>query len=199
MIGRSPPSVAIWRQTERERLIAARLALPVEERRRLGQAISRQLEVTLGEVAGLLISAYWPFRGEPDLRELMSHLINRGSRIVLPVVVERARPLTFREWMPGAPLERGIWNIPVPAEGAKEFRPDIVLAPVVGFDSACYRLGYGGGYYDRTLASMTNGPRTLGVGYEMCALPTIRPQPHDIAMQAIVTEARVVTPATTSS
>lgn len=193
MIDRGPPSVAIWRRAERERLIAARLALPVQERRRLGQAISRQLEITLGEVAGLVISAYWPFRGEPDLRELMSYLINRGSRIVLPVVVERGRPLTFREWMPGAPLERGIWNIPVPAEGAKELRPDIVLAPVVGFDDACYRLGYGGGYYDRTLASIANHPKTLGVGYEMSALPTIMPQPHDIAMQVVVTEARIAT------
>jgi 5-formyltetrahydrofolate cyclo-ligase len=88
---------------------------------------------------------------------------------------------------PGEPLANGVWNIPVPAT-TDEVVPDIVIAPVVGFDRACYRLGYGGGFFDRTLATMKNSPRKLGVGYRQQALLTIHPQPHDIPMDMIITE-----------
>jgi len=98
-------------------------------------------------------------------------------------------PLEFRAWAPDAKLVPGIWNIPVPADGAV-IEPDALLVPLVGFDSEGYRLGYGGGYYDRTLASRRRKPLTIGVGFELSELPTIHPQPHDIPMDAIVTEAR---------
>jgi 5,10-methenyltetrahydrofolate synthetase len=139
------------------------------------------------------VSAYWPFRGEPDLRDLMATISADGGRCALPVVVERHRPLVFRQWSPGQPLQRGVWNIPVPADGA-EVIPDVVIAPVVGFDPRCYRLGYGGGFFDRTLAALPARPRVLGVGYSAAAIPTIYPQPHDIAMDLIVTEDGVTLP-----
>jgi 5,10-methenyltetrahydrofolate synthetase len=110
-----------------------------------------------------------------------------GGRCALPVVVERHAPLVFRTWRPGAPMASGIWNIPVPADGV-DVLPDIVVSPVVGFDPACYRLGYGGGYYDRTLAGMARRPLVIGVGFAMSAVSTIHPLPHDIPMQFIVTE-----------
>ena len=87
-------------------------------------------------------------------------------------------------------MERGFWNIPVPVAGP-EVAPDILLAPVVGFDDAGYRLGHGGGYFDRTLAAREPRPRAIGVGLASARLATIHPQPHDIPMQAIVTEAEV--------
>jgi 5-formyltetrahydrofolate cyclo-ligase len=80
-----------------------------------------------------------------------------------------------------------VWNIPVPAEG-EGIVPDVVIAPIVGFDRACYRLGYGGGFFDRTLAALPVRPRVFGVGYAYAEMETILPQSHDIAMDAIVTE-----------
>jgi 5,10-methenyltetrahydrofolate synthetase len=85
-------------------------------------------------------------------------------------------------------MERGVWNIPVPADGA-ELAPDITIAPVVGHDPGCYRLGYGGGFFDRTLAALEPRPMAIGVGHPVAAIRTIYPQPHDIPMDAIVTGA----------
>jgi 5-formyltetrahydrofolate cyclo-ligase len=145
------------------------------------------LEEVIGEVEGLIVSAYWPFRGEPDLRGFMAGVSDRGGRCALPVVVERDKPLVFRPWSPGDPLARGVWNIPVPV-ALEEVVPDIVIMPVVGLDRACYRLGYGGGFFDRTLAMMKNSPLKLGVGYRQQALVTIHPQPNDIPLDMVITE-----------
>jgi 5,10-methenyltetrahydrofolate synthetase len=182
-----------WRKGERQRLIADRLAIDVSLRSEYSRRIAARLREIIGDVRDVTVSAYWPFRGEPDLRDLMATISADGGRCALPVVVERHRPLVFRQWSPGQPLERGVWNIPVPADGA-EVIPDVVIAPVVGFDPRCYRLGYGGGFFDRTLAALPARPRVLGVGYSGAAIPTIYPQPHDIAMDLIVTEDGVILP-----
>lgn len=144
----------------------------------------------IGDVNGRIVSVYWPFRGEPDLRPWMNSLIARGGMCALPVVIEKGQPLQFRCWKEGEPLGRGVWNIPVPAEGPSVI-PEVTVAPVVGFDTRCYRLGYGGGFFDRTLASLPGRPRVFGIGYELQALPTIHPLPHDIAMDVIVTESGI--------
>ena len=183
--------VARWRKAERERLIALRLAVDPATRQEETGRIAQGLDGTIGEVAGRIVSAYWPFRGEPDLRRWLERIHARGGRCALPVVVGKARPLVFREWRPGAPLSRGVWNIPFPAEG-QEVAPDIVIAPLVGFDRGGYRLGYGGGFFDRTLAAMAPKPLVLGVGSSRLAIPTIFPQPHDVPMDAIVTEKAVL-------
>lgn len=182
-----------WRKAERARRIAARTALPVDVRREHTTRIIAFLEELIEPAPGLIVSAYWPMRGEPDLRPLIERLTARGARCALPVVAERAGPLEFRAWAPGERLERGVWNIPVPAAGAA-LVPNVVLAPVVAFDRECYRLGYGGGYFDRTLAALTHPPRVLGVGYALAAIPTIYPQPHDVPMEAVVTEEGVTRP-----
>jgi 5,10-methenyltetrahydrofolate synthetase len=85
-------------------------------------------------------------------------------------------------------MVRGDWNIPVPPADAKQVTPDIALAPLVGWDRDCFRLGYGGGYFDRTLAVLKPAPFKIGIGYAAARLPTIYPQPHDIAMDLILTE-----------
>jgi 5,10-methenyltetrahydrofolate synthetase len=126
----------------------------------------------------------------------MEWLLARGGVCALPVVVERHAPLVFREWHPGTRMVGGVWNIPVPADGA-EVLPYIVIAPVVGFDPRCYRLSHGGGFYDTTLAAMAGKPCVIGVGYAQALVATIRPQSHDIPMHPIVTEHGVVVPART--
>ncbi len=183
-----------WRKAERERLIAARLATSVEDRYRWSRQIESHLEAAIGDVASITVSAYSPFRGEPVLRDMLKSIVARGGRTALPVVLARGKPLFFRVWAPGDPTERGVWNIPVPTARAEVVLPDVVIAPVVGFDPACFRLGYGGGFFDRTLASFAKRPRVFGVGYSPAAIPTIYPQPHDIPMDAIVTENGVQRP-----
>ena len=180
-----------WRKSERERLIAERVSLDIPTRERYSQDICTRLASVIGNTAGLTVSAYWPFRGEPDLRSWLGDLQSNGSRCALPVVVQKGAPLIFRGWKPGDRLERGVWNIPIPAEG-EETIPDIVIAPLVGFDGACYRLGYGGGFFDRTLSSFPMRPRIIGVGYAHAAIETIRPQPYDIPMDSIITEREVI-------
>ncbi len=180
------------RAAERERLIAARLAIPSRARRGLSERIARWLEEAIGNPAGLIVSTYAPFRGEPGLSGLVARIMAQGGRHALPVVVERGKPLVFRAWGPGEPLERGIWNIPQPPATADVVLPDVVIAPLVGYDPDCFRLGYGGGYYDRTLASMPRRPRVFGVGYSQAAIATIHPLPHDIPMSAIVTESGII-------
>jgi 5-formyltetrahydrofolate cyclo-ligase len=177
-----------WRKAERERLIALRLATPSEDRLRWSHQIGAALEEAIGEVKGIVVSFYSAFRGEPVLRDTMKHIVARGGRTALPVVVARGQPLAFRVWTPADPTKPGAWNIPEPTEQAEIVLPDVVIAPIVGFDRAAYRLGYGGGFYDRTLASFAKRPRVFGVGYSQAALRTIFPQPHDIPTDAVITE-----------
>jgi 5,10-methenyltetrahydrofolate synthetase len=176
-----------WRKAERKRLIDDRLAMAQAERQLRSDEIARQLERAVGRVAGRIVGTYWPFRGEPDLRNWGIEIVERGGRIALPVVIQKGWPLEYRIWTPGDPLERGVWNILVPSRGPA-IQPDIVIAPVVGFDEKKYRLGYGGGFFDRTLAAMPRKPLTIGVGYSQSRVRTIYPQPHDIAMDVIVTD-----------
>ena len=178
--------VARWRKAERERLIAARLALSADEREEHARRIARDLDNLVPRRSGTIVSLYWPFRGEPVLRRWMEAAYVAGLRPALPVVLAKGQPLQFREWAPHTRLERGIWNIPYPADGAV-VTPSVVISPLVGFDSGCYRLGYGGGFFDRTLAGMASKPLVIGVGYPLQKIPTIYPQPHDIPMDWIVT------------
>lgn len=179
-----------WRRQQRADLIARREALPQDERRRLQDAILGLLEEHFPQLAHGCIGFYWPFRGEIGLHALVRRLVERGASAALPVVVEKRQPLEFWVWRPGMALERGVWNIPIPAQ-REVVRPSALLVPLVGFDDAGYRLGHGGGYYDRTLAAMDPRPQTIGIGHAFARLATIHPQPHDIPMDAIVTEAGV--------
>lgn len=183
--------VAIWRKAERHRLLAERAAMAVEVRHDASHAIADHLDRVLADrfasLQGLTISAWWPIKAELNLRTWLAGLAARGAQAALPVVVIQSAPLIFRPWTPETRMERGFWSIPVPAEGA-EVTPDITLAPVVGWDAQGYRLGYGGGYFDRTLAALSPRPCAIGIGLDAARLRTIFPQPHDIPMQVIVTE-----------
>ncbi|MGX8007636.1 5-formyltetrahydrofolate cyclo-ligase [Mesorhizobium sp. ORM8.1] len=176
-----------WRKAERERLIGARLAVSADVRAAMSTRIAEGLDARIGDIAGRMVSLYWPFRGEPDLRGWMAAVNARGGRTALPVVIEKGQPLVFRAYKPGDRLDKGVWNIPIPAEG-EPVLPDIVISPIVGIDPGNYRLGYGGGFFDRTLAAMPFRPLVIGVGYDLQRIPTIYPQPHDIPMSEVVTE-----------
>lgn len=182
-----PEGVPAWRKAQRERLIAARLAVAADTRAAHSGAIADALDRELGDVAGRAISLYWPFRGEPDLRPWMERATAHGATCLLPIVVEKGKPLIFKSWRHGETLDRGVWNIPIPADG-REMLPDIVISPLVGFDPRLYRLGYGGGFFDRTLAAHPGKPMVIGVGYSLQHIPTIHPQRHDIPMTRIITE-----------
>jgi 5-formyltetrahydrofolate cyclo-ligase len=186
----APDEVKRWRRAERERLLALRIAVPPARRRVWGAAIEERLRPLLSELAerrGLRLGVYWPFRAEFDPRPLIDRLIGEGSTVALPAVIDRKGPLEYRAWRPGEPLVNGVWDIPVP-ERREIVVPDAVLAPLVGFDEACYRLGYGGGYFDRTLAALRPKPLAIGVGFEVSRIATIHPQPFDMPMDFVVTE-----------
>ncbi|WP_415020937.1 5-formyltetrahydrofolate cyclo-ligase [Aestuariivirga sp.] len=187
-----PESVAQWRQLHRKRLLEERLQLGLEARQEIAQSIAQALDIVLAQrfssVRGRTISAYWPIKSELDLRFWMTDLHRRGARVALPVVEEPGAPLVFRAWSPQAQMERGHWNILVPCADAPKLHPDVALAPLVGWDNKCYRLGYGGGYFDRTLAVLSPRPWTIGVGLHSARIDSIQPQPHDVRLDAIVTE-----------
>lgn len=178
--------VQAWRKAERERLLAQRQAMPAALREQQTAVIARKLDTLLAKGSHRIVSAYWPIRAEPDLRPWMHALAARGVGVALPVAQRLGLPLSFRRWHPDAAMERGLWNIPHPAAGP-DLVPDVVLAPLVGFDGAKYRLGYGGGFFDRTLATLPTKPLAIGVGYAGMRIDTIHPQVHDIPMDLIVT------------
>jgi 5-formyltetrahydrofolate cyclo-ligase len=182
--------VAAWRRERRRELIARRQQVAPAQRHVWNAALDRNLRAVLTSRAPALISFYWPFRGEFDARPLITDLLACGWPTALPVVVQKQGPLEFRLWTPGAPMVDGVWNIPVPRDG-DVVTPDIVLGPLVGFDENRYRLGYGGGYFDRTLAALAPRPLAIGIGYEFSRLDTIHPQPFDQRFDIIVTEAAV--------
>ena len=135
-----------------------------------------------------VVAFCWPIRNEYDARHLLRRLREQGATAALPVVVAPKSPLIFREWHPGVEMALGKLDIPYPKAGA-ELVPDTVLLPMNGFDSEGYRLGYGGGFFDRTLETLhARQPLVIGVSYELAAIDTIHPQPWDIPMDYVVTE-----------
>jgi len=176
-----------WRSAERARLIAAREALGRETLEAFRGRIDRHLEEGFSELARGVLAFCWPIRGEYDARHLARTLRERGALTALPAIVAKGKPLAFREWHPGVELATGPLDIPYPATSA-EVAPDHVLLPMNGWDEGGYRLGYGAGYFDRTLASLAKRPLVIGVSYEVARMPTIHPQSWDIPMDWVVTE-----------
>lgn len=184
-----PPAVdvATWRRARRRELIAARLAVGDPARAAASRAIEGYLAACLAAPAEGPIGFYWPMRGEFDPRPFIERLAAAGHVVALPVVAAGAGPLAFRRWQPGAAMVEDRYGIPTPAEGAAVV-PTLLLVPLLGFDAAGYRLGYGAGHYDRTLAALRPPPRSIGVGFALGRLATIHPQPHDRPLDCLVTE-----------
>ena len=182
---------AAFRQALRLRLrnerIAAREALLATEHESKSAAVLEYLYQHLSQRAPSLLAFYWPIRAEVDCRPLIQRLMALDWRSCLPVVVKRDAALAFRVWTPDSLMVPGEYGIPVVSIG-EAVAPGVILLPVNAFDNAGYRLGYGGGYFDRTLASMHPRPYTIGVGFDLARVDSIRPCAHDVALDALATE-----------
>ena len=179
--------VKTWRKSQRERLIAARMALAPDSVESFRKSIDACIERSFPGLARCRLAFCWPIKNEYDARHLARTLRERGALTALPVVVAPKQPLAFREWHPGIALATGPLDIPYPI-GSPEVIPEAVLLPMNGWDAKGYRLGYGGGFFDRTLASLEKRPVVIGVSYELARLETIQPQRWDIPMDYVVTE-----------
>lgn len=181
------PEFAQTRRSLREQALAARAAMGEGQRATFTAAIERELSPVLARLGARTLGFCWPFRGEPDLRAFVTRWLAADAqrRAALPVVLDKAAPMVFRAWRPDMALSVDRYGIPIPADGAAMV-PDVVLVPLNAFDAAGYRLGYGGGYFDRTLALIDSV--AVGVGFESGRVANTLPQVHDRPMSWIVTE-----------
>jgi 5,10-methenyltetrahydrofolate synthetase len=189
-MNKSWTEINAWRKLQRERMIAQRVAAPVAAHHAWSAAINAHIRAGFSFPASAILGYCWPFKQEFDARFVIRDFRADGALAALPAVVAKATPLQFRKWWPGAPMTAGVYGIPYP-DGTDVVVPDAAIVPMNGFDGGGYRLGYGGGYFDRTLAALTPRPVAIGVSFEFARLPTIDPQSHDIAMDFVVTEAGI--------
>lgn len=155
-----------------------------------GAALARHVLERCPPPPGVAVAAYWPMGDEVDIRPLLETLAQRGHPLALPVTPPRGQPLLFRRWRPGEPLLRGPFGTSFPAEGG-EVRPDWLLVPLLAFDRAGRRLGYGGGFYDRTLARLP-GAVAVGCAHSVQEVPEVPAGPEDARMAFVATENGVV-------
>ncbi len=169
------------------------MALSAHDCARLSAAICANLRDNFPQIATMRVGFCWPIKNEPDLRPLMESFIKSGKAgfsALMPVVVDTDSALAFRTWTPDGRMLNDRYGIPTPTDGAF-LTPEVLLLPVNAFDAAGYRLGYGGGFFDRTLATLEPRPLSIGVGFELARVDSIRPQAHDMRLDAIATEAGV--------
>jgi 5,10-methenyltetrahydrofolate synthetase len=170
----------------RQTLLAARRALTTDTRRQWDQAICNRVLAWWSAQPAQVLGVYWPMRGEPDLGPAYAALAARGARLALPVVADKHLPLQFSAWTPGDALAKDVLGLTIP-EKSECVSPDAVLIPCVGFNQDRFRLGYGGGFYDRTLAASPR-PLAIGIAYA-CSFTVFDPAPHDVGLDRIITEA----------
>ncbi len=185
------------KRTLRRNALAARAMMahatgPVAARR----LAARVMEL-LERLPGRIVAGYMPVRHEIDVRPLMEQIAESGRTLVLPVVMKRDAPLAFREWAPGEPLQEGAFGVPVPLPDRPEHVPDILLVPLAAFDRDGYRLGYGGGYYDRTLAALRgreDAVTAVGVAYSGQEMDRVPREETDQPLDWIVTDRQTIGP-----
>lgn len=179
--------ISAWRKAQRERWIAWRIAIPETQRAAWGERMTALLSALLPAPQQMVIGFCWPFKAEFDARFAVHHWRGQGAVAALPEVTGKGQPLRFSQWWPGAPMTRGVYDIPVP-DGTPVVLPDVAIVPMNACDGRGYRLGYGGGYFDRTLAALERRVVAIGVTWDACRVHSIFPQAHDIAMDLVVTE-----------
>ena len=182
-----PDDIKAWRAALRKQLLAKRLMVSDADRKRWNAAITQYLIDGFPQLPGMSIGSYWPYQGEFDPRFAVYHFMDRGASAAQPEVVAKGQPLRFRAWWPGVAMTIGAYDIPI-ADGADIVQPQALIMPPVGFDAAGFRLGYGAGFYDRTLATSSPRPLTIAVAYELSRVDTIHPHAFDLAMDYVVTE-----------
>jgi 5-formyltetrahydrofolate cyclo-ligase len=172
---------------------ARRAALPAETRRAAVATIAAR-PFPLAFAAGAIISGFMPLKHEIDPLPLLHALSERGAQLALPVVAERGRPLIMRAWNWGDPLSSGVWGIREPKPEAAVVEPEILLVPLLAFDRAGRRLGYGGGYYDLTLAQLRACKTVIAVGLAFAAqeIPAVPTTSRDALLDLVLTEREVI-------
>jgi 5-formyltetrahydrofolate cyclo-ligase len=189
----SPEARLSYRRTLRQSAIERRLALAPEVCTDLSTKICALLQTHFHHLSSQRVGFCWPVNNEPDLRPLIQSWIKAntgGFTALLPVVEASGQPLAFREWTPTSTMIADRFGIPFPTDGPF-ITPDALLIPVNAFDSAGYRIGYGGGFFDRTLASIKPPALAIGIGFELARIDSVHPEPHDVRLDAMVTEAGV--------
>ncbi|HEY8595526.1 MAG TPA: 5-formyltetrahydrofolate cyclo-ligase [Devosiaceae bacterium] len=175
----------------REQAHAQRDSLSIETRGEAARAAAQHFLDGVEVPADAVVALYWPIRDELDSRPLLTALMDAGQPVCLPVVLGIDRPLELRLWLTTDPLYPAGFGTLAPPDSAPRVEPDLVVMPLLGFDRAGTRLGYGGGYYDRTLARLKKRPLLVGYAFAAQQLGHIPREPHDIPLDLVVTEAGV--------
>ena len=183
----------------RKQLIEQRLAMP--DRLQRCELLQRVMRIWLVNRPDTVMGAYWPIKGEFDPLPALHRWKEDGElldepqlrRIGLPVVDKMHKTLKFHAWHPGCPMEEDAYGIPKPKD-TEVIVPTLLFVPCVGYGPGGYRLGYGGGFYDRTLASLEPRPYTVGLGFTHGFIGDLEPEPHDIPLDAILNDNGVVWP-----
>lgn len=172
----------------RKQLLAARRTLDSATRAAWDSAIGAQVVAWWKAAQPAALGVYWPLRDEPDLHAAYAQLEGLGAKLLLPVVVQKDAALEFAEWSIGEQMVKDAMGVAVPADlRLQEAYPPALLVPCLGFNPQGYRLGYGGGFYDRTLARHAARPQTLGIAYQ-CLQVQFDSDGHDVALDRIITE-----------
>ncbi len=172
---------------------ARRDALPAAIRRAAAEAIAAR-GFPLPIAQGTTVSGFMPMKSEINPLPLLRKLADAGARLALPVVTGRGQPLVMRAWRFGEPLGCGVWGIREPTPEAPQIDPEILLVPLLAFDRAGYRLGYGGGYYDRTIAGLrARRPVTaIGIAFAAQEVAKVPTTPRDARLDLVLTEREVI-------
>jgi 5-formyltetrahydrofolate cyclo-ligase len=184
-------------QTAKERLrheaLALRDALPADARKAAAEAIAARA-FPLPITPGIVVSGFMPLKSEINPLPLMQKLAKQGPRLALPRIVGRGLPLSMRAWEFGVLLDRGQWGIREPKAEAPEVDPDVMLVPLLAFDRAGYRIGYGAGYYDMTIKRLRGLKAVTAVGVAFAAqeVPEIPKTPRDERLDLVLTEDEVI-------
>lgn len=180
------------KRTLRGAMLAWRGALAEDERRAGAAGLLAALRCEKPFETPAVVSAFWPIKEEIDIRPLMIELFNAGCQMALPVVQGRGKPLLFRAWRPGDPLEAGVFGTLQPSARRELVEPDALIVPLLACDQEGWRLGYGGGFYDRTLAGLRARRKVtaVGVGFDAQLVPEVPHGPDDQRLDWLLTDKR---------
>ncbi|ODT65715.1 MAG: 5-formyltetrahydrofolate cyclo-ligase [Pelagibacterium sp. SCN 63-23] len=182
------PAIEDAKAALRSQAHAARAALSPEQRQEAAEAVARTFFEDIAYTPEDVIAGYWRIRDELDCQPILIRLMDSGQKVVLPVVEGADAPLDLRVWESDHPLYEAGFGTLAPSDLAPRAAPDLVLMPLLGFDNSGTRLGYGGGYYDRTLAAIRKKPLLVGIAFAAQELGHIPREPHDIPLDAVITE-----------
>jgi 5-formyltetrahydrofolate cyclo-ligase len=189
-----PDSSSVSTKTElRREALARRDALPAAERQQAAETIAART-FPVAVKSGAIVAGFMPMKSEINPLPLMRKLADAGARLALPVVAGQGKPLIMRAWAFGEPLAAGVWGIREPQPAAPAVAPDILIVPLLAFDRAGHRIGYGAGYYDMTIAALRARQAVVAIGVAFAAqeIAAVPATPHDAPLDLVLTEREVI-------